>query len=779
MRPIDAARKLIEAGYSVIPIKVDGSKSPMIPWKEFQTRIMTREEADRYFREFCGIAIIAGQVSGNLEIIDIESEAPMADLVQLIDEHLPGLLPTLPQVNTPTGGRHILYRCSEIAGNQKLAMSAESKVLIETRGEGGYVLTVTSPPECHPSGKEYTLAVGSILRTPTITSEQREILLSCCRSFNRLVAPEHVPATPRGTGKTPGDDFNARGDGLAVLLAHGWQLASRRNGHAYLRRPGKKSGISATYGYVAPGVLNNFSSNAAPFALGAFDNFGIFARLEADGDFSKAAKMLREQGYGEPIPAPRGNAAVAVAEREQLPEPEQRPEEPDDYDLMAAQTKPTHDNVALVFQMKFKDQLKYCDVWKQWLRWDSNRWKPDTTLLAFDYCRNLTRKINTTGAAAVANAGFARGVETFARASRTFATEPDQWDRDNWLLNTPDGTVDLQTGQMRPHAPCDYLTKVTAVSPAPGPHPIFDQFLRDITLSMPGEDNGGLMRYHQISLGMCLSGGLSEPAFLFWYGNGQNGKSVFGELIAWILGGYAKVVPIETLLSDPHGRTKDTLMANLDGVRLAISSEVEDGSFFDAQSIKSLTGDAMLPARMLYGKPYNVRRTHKHLVFGNDRPQLRVVDVAIRARIHLVPFKADFTGKNRDPEMAAKLRAEAPQILQWLIDGHSLWLEAGNLAKCSAVQAETDSYFQAQSTPDMWLEECCQIDHDSKESAKSLYASYKAWKESRGEGVMSQTRLAEFLHSRGLSKARESAGVMYSGIRLTVEQTVWPPPARY
>jgi hypothetical protein len=60
-------------------------------------------------------------MSGFLEVIDIEAEAPQAELAALIDEHLPGLLPTLPQVRTPTGGRHIYYRCPMIGHSQKLA----------------------------------------------------------------------------------------------------------------------------------------------------------------------------------------------------------------------------------------------------------------------------------------------------------------------------------------------------------------------------------------------------------------------------------------------------------------------------------------------------------------------------------------------------------------------------------------------------------------------------------------------------------------------------------
>ncbi len=110
MTPLKAAPILLAAGLSVIPVKTDGSKASLIAWKDYQSRLMTDEEAEFLFRAPCGLATVAGAVSGNLEILDIEAAAPQAELVQLIDEHLPGLLPTLPQVQTPTGGRHAFYR---------------------------------------------------------------------------------------------------------------------------------------------------------------------------------------------------------------------------------------------------------------------------------------------------------------------------------------------------------------------------------------------------------------------------------------------------------------------------------------------------------------------------------------------------------------------------------------------------------------------------------------------------------------------------------------------
>lgn len=156
-----------KAGYSVIPIRSDGSKAPAIKsWKEYQDRIMTPKEIDRHFFDGCGVAIVCGPISGNLEVIDVEGRAKVKELVELIDEAVPGLLVNLPQVRTPSGGLHIYVHGPTIGSNQKLAMQSNEEgrpeVLIETRGEGGYVLAPGSPAECHKLGNTYELINGSI-----------------------------------------------------------------------------------------------------------------------------------------------------------------------------------------------------------------------------------------------------------------------------------------------------------------------------------------------------------------------------------------------------------------------------------------------------------------------------------------------------------------------------------------------------------------------------------------------------------------------------------------
>jgi putative DNA primase/helicase len=135
---------------------------------------------------------------------------------------------------------------------------------------------------------------------PTITTEERDILLNCARALTQYVAPERV-YTPRGsgtaTGDRPGDLYAAKVSWEDVLQPHGWRVVGHRVGVTLWCRPGKKDGISATTGYCGD-LLYVFSSNAAPFEpMRAYRKFTAFTLLNAGGDFFRAATMLACQGY--------------------------------------------------------------------------------------------------------------------------------------------------------------------------------------------------------------------------------------------------------------------------------------------------------------------------------------------------------------------------------------------------------------------------------------------------------------------------------------------------
>ncbi|MGA3887653.1 phage/plasmid primase, P4 family [Ralstonia nicotianae] len=421
----------------------------------------------------------------------------------------------------------------------------------------------------------------------------------------------------------------------------------------------------------------------------------------------------------------------------------------------------TQDSAALVFRRRFHGRLLFAHSYGSWLEWDGTRWKREQTELAFDYARDLAREMNVEGKNTPATASFCRGVEAFARADRAFAVQGGEFDADNYLLNTPVGTYDLRTNVLRQHDQIDRITKSTAVAPSEKGGERFLQFLNEIT-----EGDDSLVRFLQVSLGSCLSGAIESHWMLFWTGSGRNGKNTLGDLVMHVMGDYAKKIPSSTLMAKSH-EAHPTEIASLQGARLVVSSEVADGDHWNEARINELTGDETLSARFMRGDFFDFRRTHKHLVFGNHRPQLRTSTDALRSRIKIVPFKQSFVGRE-DAELPARLRDEAGFVLYWLLEGHSAWLDAGRkLPICDAIEAESRDYFDSQSTVEAWVQERIADIGDDGRAASSwlkageLFVDYREWKLARGEQPVSQTRWGETM-AKLFRKVRVD-GIRYVG----------------
>ena len=451
---------------------------------------------------------------------------------------------------------------------------------------------------------------------------------------------------------------------------------------------------------------------------------------------------------------------------------------PDIGTAKAAQTAPypnsdeehtvwgTEDALAVSFTSRYKNDWRYVAAWGKWLMWDGQRWRSEDTLAASDLVRHVCRfaslkSDNPKLAAKLAASGTISGVERLARADRRHAGTTDEWDADEWSINTPGGVVDLRTGRMRAHDRGDRMTKICTATIQPGSTcPNWMAFLADVT----GGD-AAQIHYLQKVFGYCMTGSTQEHALFFLYGTGANGKSVFVNTIFTLMGDYAANAPMDTFM-ESRGDRHPTDLAGLRGARFVGATETEQGRRWNESKIKEITGGDRVSARFMRQDFFTYLPQFKLVIAGNHKPAIRNIDEAMRRRLHLIPFTITVPPEKRDKQLQAKLLVERNAIFEWGVQGCLAWQREGLIAPESVVSA-TKEYFESEDALGRWLEERCVRVNSARSLTTELFADWKQWAEAAGEFVGSQRRFSDLLLTRGLEKWRNSAGVRgYQGVGL-------------
>ena len=316
----DKAKEYLKYNLSILPTNED--KRPAVKtWLPYQKERIKEEDIEALFNTAKGIGIITGAISGSLEVIDVDTKYDITgylwdELKALIEGNLPEIYNSLLIAQTKSGGYHIYYRCNSIAGNLKLSNrlttdqeraiqpNEKVKVLIETRGEGGYVIAPPTPGYKYIQGEP-----GNI---PTITPQQREILFSIAKSFNEVEEekPKEKTTTDNtynSTGLSPFDDYYNRGDVVSFLESKGWSIVNQQGQRVNLKRPGATDSKTSGNYHTEKRLLRVFSSSTEFNTDKAYTPTEIFILLECNGDKKEAYKKLLDLGYGEPYTTDTNN----------------------------------------------------------------------------------------------------------------------------------------------------------------------------------------------------------------------------------------------------------------------------------------------------------------------------------------------------------------------------------------------------------------------------------------------------------------------------------------
>jgi P4 family phage/plasmid primase-like protien len=758
---LDAALDYVAAG---IPITICRGKNPGVV-SAWQDKRWTEPEIENCFRREpeLNVGFILGVASG---LVDLECDTRTAetDYANLFDNE-PPVAPTY----TSARGRHRLFRHHprlETIANLPGFDNAEKGGAVVKFGElecrigvGGKAAQSLVPPSTtNGVPKEWlpglSLSDCDPPELPEVVVDR--IIAAAAAKFKKQAIP--TDAEGRSLGGRPGDDFNAKATWADILQLHGWMVEHVSHGVTYWRRPGKKDGWSATTGFcsnhTSGDLLYVFSTNAGPFeSERAYSRFAVYALLNFGGSFADAATALASQGYGDC-----------------------------ELSLWKAQGRTDLAN-ARWFAEIHGENLRYVPDWKKWLTWDGKRWAQDRLLTVEQWGKDVPHRMwdetaeagkkddapkgllkeMARWAAYTASKKGQTAMLALAASDPKIAVVPELFDTDPWALTVENGTIDLQSGTLRDHRREDYITKLAPVSfDTRADCPLWRRFLREVFEHSNKDKEAGLIRFIQKAAGYSATGITNERCLIFLVGKGRNGKTTLVTRLAKVLGDYSVAITSEMLMVNTKQQIP-TEVCDLIGARLAVASETEDGKKFAESFVKTLCGgEDKLKGRRLYQNFSQFAATAKLWISGNHKPRVSGNDDAIWDRFRLVPFNKRFD--TPDKELAEKLLAEAPGILNWIVTGSLLWQKEG-LNEPDEVKAATGRYRDENDVVGEFIRHRCEVSGELRIRSAELYSAFKNWAHDAGENVLSLTKFGAAIADRGFEKST-SNGIWYHGIKI-------------
>ncbi|MEJ7872120.1 MAG: phage/plasmid primase, P4 family [Rubrobacteraceae bacterium] len=425
------------------------------------------------------------------------------------------------------------------------------------------------------------------------------------------------------------------------------------------------------------------------------------------------------------------------------------------------------------------EDLRYCYPWGSWLIWDGRRWSLDESGEIHRRAKRTVREIyreaadaaddetrKALGKHAKASEAENRIQAMISLAKSEVPIMPAAMDANPWLLNVSNGTVDLRTGELLEHRRDDLITKLAGKY---GPEASASTWTATLERVLPSAE---VRAFFKRLCGYAISGDVSEHVLPVLYGTGANGKSTILNALLEAAGEYGMQAAPDLLIAKRGGHP--TEVADLFGMRVVASIEVEDGRRLAEALVKSLTGGDKVRARRMRQDFWQFDPTHTAFLCTNHKPEIRGTDAGIWRRIRLIPFTETIPGAEQDKKLPEKLRVELPGILAWAVEGCLEWQRDG-LKAPEEVRKATGAYRSEMDVIGAFLRDECETQQGYSATFKEVYDRYEEWCEEGGEKPETRRKFNARLKERGqFTDRRSGPGGSYEwhGLQLLKKQNV-------
>src|SRR5215203_4473803 len=728
MSSAKAAARYIERGWSPVPIPARQKGPRISDWQRLRISV---SDVPRYFTNVQNIGIITGKASGWLVTVDLDCPEAVALAGRFLEPTLTG-----GRESVPDGHWWYISPGLEHREFEGIPKSASEGTILELRSTDHQTVV---EPSVHPSGERYRWSRNGLeplkIGAEELTTAARRLAVAA------LIACHLPESKERGGGggryhyalALAGYLLRHQEDpeGVEKLLkaawdAKGWHGIERHRKRSYagieraVRDTAEKlrRGDPTTGGRALEGMVRGLPRKIA--------------------DFLGWERFTLREGRGTYLCTDSGNAE-RLADRHGA-------------------------------------NLRYCYPWGKWLVYDGTRWRVDdrgaVVRRAKDTARSIfeeakeapddeTAKQLGKWATYSLSESKLRAMISLAQSEPGIPVLPEEMDASKDLLNVLNGTIDLRTGELREHRREDLITKLAPVEY--DPDAMAPTWAAVLERTLPSE---GVRQFFKKLCGYAITGDVSEHILPVLYGTGANGKSTVLNALLEAAGEYGMQAAPDLLIAKRGAHP--TEIADLFGMRMVASIEVEDGRRLAEALVKNLTGGDKIRARRMRQDNWQFDPTHTVFMAVNHKPIVKGNDTGIWRRIRLIPFTETIPLAEQDKQLPEKLRSELPGILRWAVEGCLEWRREG-LQAPEEVRKATAGYRSEMDVIGDFLADRCFKGARLTVAKDELYKAYQVWCEDAGERFETKRKFGTLLKDRGIEDGRnaERTQRIWTGIGLS------------